>query len=224
MSIRGWVLGGVAAATALAGCGGTTRTTARSTASTASTAASTPSPARLPPGASPALRGVFGRVLAASELAGFRPQGRRLLGINATGWVVETEVPASRKAQETARLQGLGFVAAVKERLIPRNGMPAEGLSIVEQFRSPSGAGAELATESRLLKAGGAVTTFSVTGIPGAIGAAGSRPENSGENIAFTRGSYYYLVGAGWRTGIPSPPTRAALIAAAQRLYGRVHA
>lgn len=224
MPIRGWMVGCVVAATALGGCGGTTHTTTvRSTASTASSAATTPSPARLPPGGPPALRGVFGRVLAANELAGFRPQGRRVLGINASGWVVETEVPASLKAQETARLQRLGFVAAIKERLIPRNGMPSEGLSIVEQFRSQSAAVAELAAQTRMLKAAGPLPTFSVPGIPGGIGSGGSRPENSGENVAFTKGAYYYLVGVGWRTGIPSPPTRAALVAAAQRLYGRVH-
>src|SRR5258708_14362445 len=39
----------------------------RSTPSTASSAATTPSPARPPPGGPPALRGVFGRVLAANR-------------------------------------------------------------------------------------------------------------------------------------------------------------
>jgi hypothetical protein len=221
MSFRTVTVGAVAALCALAGCGGATHTTARSTTATAPT---TSSATRLPSGAPPTLRGVFGRVLAANELAGFKPQGRRLLGTNATGWVVETEVPASQQARETARLQGLGFLAGIKERLTPTTGTTAEGLSIVEQFRSPSAALAELAAQSRMAKAAGPVTTFSVAGIPGAFGFGGSRRENSGENVAFTKGSYYYLVGAGWPTATHSPPTRASVIAAAQRLYRRVHA
>jgi hypothetical protein len=171
------------------------------------------------------LRGVLGRLVAANELAGFRPRGHRTLGINPASWVVEIELPASQRAREAARLARLGFVAALRERLVPANGTPAEGLSIVEQFRTPTSARAELAAQIRQVKALGPVKSFAVPAIPSAVGFGGSKAGSSGLNVAFAKGAYYYLVGAGWQTvGDPSPPTRAGLIAAAQRLYRRVHA
>jgi hypothetical protein len=226
MAVRSWVMGTVLAVIVLGGCGGTSHT--GSTATTPTTApgpASTSSSAGLPAGAPPALRGVFGRLLAANELAGFRPRGHRALGINPASWVAETELPPSERAREAERLQRLGFVAAVRERLLPVNGTPAEGLSIVEQFRTPTSARVELAAQIREVKALGPVASFAVPGIPSAVGFGGSKAGNSGANVAFAKGAYYYLVGAGWPTvGNPSPPTRAGLIAAAQRLYRRVHA
>jgi hypothetical protein len=162
-------------------------------------------------------------VLAAGELAGLEPAGRRALGINAVSWVSEEGGPASARAAETARLDQLGFVAGVTEHLHPANGTAQEGLSIVEQFRTAAGARAELGF--RVGHVGGAGNTaFAVVGIPGAHGFGGSGPEVSGINVAFAKGRYYYLVGAGWPSGTSSPPTRAALIAAALHLYHRVGA
>jgi hypothetical protein len=216
MAARRWIVtGALGAAIVFAGCGGSSK---KATTSSTARAASS---AQLPPGAPPALRGVQGRVLAAGELSGFTPQGRRLIGINAASWVVEEELPTNQRAKEAARLRGLGFVAALRERLTPTNGSPAEGLSIVEQFRSPRAARTELAFHVTH-GSGPGVTAFAVPAIPGGRGFAVSRSESSGLNVAFTKGPYYYLVGAGWRTGTPSPPTRPIVIAAAQRLYGRV--
>jgi hypothetical protein len=65
--------------------------------------------------------------------------------------------------------------------------------------------------------------TFAVPVIPGASGFGGASGGTAGYNVAFADGVYYYLVGAGWPTGTPSPPTRAALVTAAQDLYRRVH-
>jgi hypothetical protein len=42
------------------------------------------------------------------------------------------------------------------------------------------------------------------------------------ENVFFTDGPFLYLVGAGWPVTETSPPTRAALTAAAKKLYARV--
>jgi hypothetical protein len=163
-------------------------------------------------------------VLAANELSGFTPAGHRLIGINPTTWVADNELPVSQRAREAARLQRLGFIAAVRERLVPVSGIPAEAISIVERYPSPSAARAELAAQIGLVKAAGPVTAFAVPGIPGAVGFGGSHAQSSGENVAFAKGTYYYLVGAGWLTGTPSAPSRSELIIAAVRLYNRVSA
>jgi hypothetical protein len=216
MAVRFWVVSAILAAIVFAGCGSSSHKAATSSTATAS------STAQRPPGAPPALGGVRGRVLVAGELSGLTPQGRRILGINPDSWVVEEKIPASQRAREAARLQSLGFVAAIREQLLPpANASPAEGLSIVEQFRAPGAARTELAFQVRQGKGSGA-TAFAVPAIPGARGFGGSSSESSGLNVAFTKGPYYYLVGAGWPTGTPSAPTRATVIAAAQRLYRRV--
>ena len=109
-----------------------------------------------------------------------------------------------------------GFRRGARENLL--NGGTA-GLSVVEQFRSPRAARAALAFYVRLLKSQslGTLDIFPVHGIPGAQGLAYAR--NGGVNIAFTDGSYYYLVGeaAGGATTI------ATLTAAARHLDHRLH-
>jgi hypothetical protein len=221
MSLRSWRVGGVLAACVLAGCGGSShKATTSSTTPASSAGQAPPSTSHLPPGAPLALRGVFGRVLVAGELPGFNPHGRRILGINAANWVVADEYPPSQRTHEAARLQSLGFVAAVREQLAPTDGSHAEAISIVQQFRTPSAARTDLATETRPI---GHETTFAVAAISGARGFGGSSSESSGENVAFTKGRYFYLVGVGAQTGV-SLPSHATIIAAALHLYDRVHA
>jgi hypothetical protein len=99
------------------------------------------------------------------------------------------------------------------------------GLSMVEQFRSQAGARAELAEVVKQFKTSipppARATPFPVPGIPSARGLAATG--DTGANVAFTKGSYYYLVGAaGPPPGAQSAPTRATVIAAAQHLYHRV--
>lgn len=208
------------AALLLGGCGGSSPTaTSRSAATSTTMSAGGVAP---PPGAPPALRGVVGRVLRPGELQGFSPEGRRVLGINAPSWVAEVGVPASEGAKEVARLQRLGFVAAVSEKLAPVNGGPAEALSIVEQFSSSNAARSELANQVMRSAAQGA-KPFTVSGITGAQGFGGAHGRITGVNVAFATGPYYYLVGAGWPTGSPSPPTRAEVVAAAEHLYRRLY-
>jgi hypothetical protein len=217
MAVRPWIVGGILAACVLGGCGA-------SSPKAGSSATSVTAPSNAGLSAPAAQRGVADRVLIANELAGFRPAGHHLLGISASNWVADNELPLSQRATETARLQRLGFVAAVRERLVPVSGIPAEALSIVERYASPTAARAELAAQVRLSRAAGPVTPFAVPGIPGAAGFGGSHGQSSGENVAFAKGAYYYLVGAGWLTGAPSAPSRSELILAAERLYERVAA
>lgn len=161
-----------------------------------------------------ALSGVRGRVLQAGELRGFTSAGRRLLGMNAASWVVAEKVAPAEAASVTARLRRLGFVAGVREDLIGSDSLA--GLSTVEEFRSGAGAGSELASLVHGLAEPG-VARFLVPGVPHARGfwAAGD-----GVNVTFADGAYCYLVGAQVTPG--AGPTRAAVIAAVQRLYHRV--
>ena len=43
-----------------------------------------------------------------------------------------------------------------------------------------------------------------------------------GDNVYFADGNFLYLVGQGWSSRDKKPPTRAALLAAVQKLYARV--
>jgi hypothetical protein len=159
----------------------------------------------------------------AGEMAGFTPQGRRLLGTNPQSWAVALQMPAAQQPGKVARLRRLGFVAALREDLMASGGAP--GLSMVEQFRSPGGARAELTGVVTQFKAEipppARSTAFPVPGIPAARGLAATG--DTGANVAFTKGSYFYFVGAaGPPPGTPGAPTRAIVIAAAQHLYHRV--
>lgn len=171
----------------------------------------------MPPGLARALASVRGRTLTAGEMDGFTP-GRRVFARNARGWVVATRVPRSRRAGDVRRLRRLGFVKALSERLATRAGQ--QGLSIVEQFHTTAAARAELAYEtSRAVS--GTPMRFAPGGIPGARGFAYAR---GGANVAFTKGPYYYLVGA----AVAGPgnaslaKTRRIVIAGARHLYRRV--
>ena len=218
-------LAGIVAVLLLAGCGGSSHKTASATTGAAAGPSAAPAgpsgTSALPPGAPPALRGVFGHVLRASELPGFSPAGRQL-GINASSWVAGLGLPPSERASEAARLQRLGFVAAVGEHLASSSGSAAEALSIVEQFPTQQAAARELAAQVKMGEAQGA-KAFAVPGIPGASGFGGAHGPFTGVNVVFQAGPYYYLVGAGWPSGTPNPPTRAAVIAAAERQYRRLN-
>jgi hypothetical protein len=154
-------------------------------------------------------------VLRANELKGFVPAGRRGIGINAASWMVVNQVPPAQRAALIDRLERLGFVAGLREDLIGPNSLP--GLSTVEQFQSAAAARAELADVTKDI---GRAPGFAVPGIPAArgFGAPGE-----GFNVAFAKDRYFYLVGAeAGPAGTPRGPTRATVIAAAQRLYHRV--
>jgi len=203
---------GMAAAIVLAGCGSTSHQQATTT-----SVAASPNVA-LPAGPPPAA--IKGRVLTVGELAGYAP-GKTHFTNSAAGEVAD--LPISEQGPEAARLQSLGFVAALREQLTPVSTGSSEGeaISIAEQFRSPRAARTQLAFIVGH-DTGGAFTPFVVPGIPGAHGWAESS-QGGAINIAFADGPYYYIVGAGWQPGQPQPPTQSTMIAATQRLYSRVH-
>lgn len=204
---------------AVAGCGGSSKPTPTSSHTHGPT---TSSAAPGQPGSPPAaLAGVRGRVLRAGEMKGFSPQGRRLLGINPQSWVAETvgtQMTDAQEAAEVALLKREGFVAAISENL-SANGGGVAGVSIVEQFHSSRGARAELPANIKQFKAEGGFEPFFVPGIPAARGFGYSGAPAA--NVAFTKGNYYYLVGA---AGPPpgAKTARALVIAAATHLYHRV--
>jgi hypothetical protein len=94
-------------------------------------------------------------------------------------------------------------------------------VSAAEQFKTPSGARSELANELKLFKAAdaGFYKAFRVAGIPAALGFA-ETAQPPGVNVAFASSDYYYLVGAQVSATASSEAT---IIAAARRLYRRVH-
>jgi hypothetical protein len=163
-----------------------------------------------------------GRVLVASDLPGFAPRDGLEGGTSARSWMAPSGLPASEQAKEARKLEALTFVRGARERLGPTSGGQSEALSIVMQFRSPRGALANVSDEVRGEEAHGA-KGFAVPRIPGARGFGGVNGANTGYNVAFADGTYYYLVGAGYPTGSPGAPTQQDLIVAAQHLYARVH-
>jgi hypothetical protein len=164
---------------------------------------------------------VFGRVLTPGELAGFAPQGRRVLGVNAASWVAEQGLPPAERVSEAARLERLGFVAGVRERLLPKAGGPGEAISIVELFGSPRAARANVRTEARTL-ARGAGAELRPLLIPGGKASGGSSGGSTKVNLVFAKGAYFYLMGAHYPTGTPNAPNLFDIILAGNHLYARV--
>jgi hypothetical protein len=209
------------------GCGGSGRQTAAGTSATSARAGAPPAPGAgseaIPPSAVVTLSG---HVLTAGDLPAFRQRGPLLENTHAAGWVRESEpdLPAAQRAAHAASLRRLGFSAGVREQLEPTGGGPAEGISTTEQLGSSPAANAELRAQLARLNTRGGFTSFLVPAIPGAHGfATKTGGPITGFNIAFAKGAYYYLVGVGFPTSTTPAPTRAELIAAAQRLYKRVH-
>ena len=218
MKLRRVAVGAVLVTIALSGCGGSSSTSSSSTAKATTAASGTESESgavALPPRTPAALRGVHGGVLRAGDLAGYVPRGYSPPATSAQSWVAE--FPPAQRAPEAARLKATGFVAGISEHLAPTNG-GGEAISVVERFRSAAGATGEVAAQLKQA-VGRHENAFAVTGIPGARawGFDGKPPD---ANVAFAVGPYYYLVGFG-SSGVGAP-THAQLIAAAQRLYGRV--
>jgi hypothetical protein len=224
---------GLAIGLAVMGCGGGNNSKSSSTASSASTTGSSAS-SGAPPGAtrfgpggppgsasagSPPRHGIGSLVLRPGELHGFTTQAP-LTATTASVFAKDEGIPSGRIKREVARLARAGFVEGAIEHLASAAG--AEGLSVADRFRTSSSARAEIAHATKPA-ATVKLTSFTLTGIPGARGFDESSAQSSGHNIAFAVGSHYYLVGIGWPSGFPNPPSRAQLVAAARQLYKRVH-
>jgi hypothetical protein len=186
----------------LAGCG--SNKSSMATTSTSATTAPT--------------SGIASHVLSSDELPPKFTGANPSVSKSISAWLTANQTPTQDVAPETKRLTRLGFLAGAHEDLTgPSAG---GGVSIAEQFKTPSGARSELANEVKLIKAneGQYFKGFPVAGIPGAAGLAetGKPP---GVNVAFAAGNHYYLVGA----QLPATASSEAIvIAAAKRLYQRV--
>ncbi len=213
MALMGWrgnLVAVVGAAALLCGCGATGHKT------TTSVSQSTTS------GSAPAkTSAVEKRTIGAGEFAGFNPSAP-VTATTPQTWVKVDEFEPPQRAAAAARFRRLHFVAGARNDLIwakSSAGNAFGGLSVVEQFASDADARSELVAELPSLGPG---RQFTVPGVPGASGVAGSGGASIGDNVLFTDGPYVYLVGAAWPAGVKPSPSRASLIAAVQRLYRRV--
>jgi hypothetical protein len=217
---------------AITGCGGggsksSSTTGSTSTARTGPPAGAPPGATRFgpggPPGTAPApsqpTHGIGALVLRRGELPGFTAQSEVSTATTGTAFAADEGIPPNRIKTEAARLARARFVAGAIEHLASPAG--AEGLSVVDRFRSSRSARAEVAFAATP-QPGSKQTDFTVAGIPGARGFDASSAQSSGHNIAFAVGSHYYLVGVGWPTGLAHPPSRTRLVTTAERLYKRV--
>ncbi len=202
-----------AGAVLLSGCGGSGNKAA--TTGIGSTSSTVPAASKAP-------AGITGRVLSNGEFAGFTSAGVAAYP-SLELWVSSPndQQPPAQAAAEKAMLTREGFRTSAVENLT--GPAPDEGLSIVEQFRSPTAARDALVfyvsqqKERQVESTEGKYVSFTVAGIPGAVGYT-LGGATGGANIAFTQGDYYYLVG---REG-GSPPDIAGLSAAARHLYQRM--
>lgn len=128
-----------------------------------------------------------------------------------------------RARPKLTRLTREGFKGYLSEFLDNTQnwGGPKSGVSGVMQLGSARSARSELVTELALYEMQGA-KTFHVTTIPGAVGYGYNRATGGGENVLFADGPFLYTVGYGWYSTLHNPK-HAALLAAATKLYQRVH-
>jgi hypothetical protein len=159
------------------------------------------------------------RVLVPSVLPRFVVTRHPLPISNPSAWATVERSPSP--LSEGARLGALGFVGGVAEQLHGQHPVDAQAISIVEQFRTSSGARRELAYQYAQLKnqLGEKLSTFSVPGIPGARGVRITGGATAGSKVLFAAGSYYYVVGAGSASSSHGAPGQWRLSAAAGWLY-----
>jgi hypothetical protein len=173
------------------------------------------------------------RVIQHGELPGFGPFGppQTTLVKTAKKWVSgdRSYTPAQASAA-IAALQRGGFKTVLVEQLGSLTKYWG-GVSWVMQLGSAASARAQLAADVRHW-AGmnkppkNIYTAFPVSTIPGARGYfLGGTGGNGfvGDNVEFADGPFLYLVGDGWKRGMNNTPLRSSLIAAAGKLYKRVH-
>jgi hypothetical protein len=192
---------GVIAATLVAGCGsGGGKTSTSVTTPTATT-----------PGAAKATSELAPRSLRAGELKGFGPVGPGTTETDAQGWlslIGDATIDAAKYTKS-------GFVAGFK-RDLQSGGVP--GQSLVVKFRAAPQAAAEVIRYSRSVPGS---TYFPVPGLPGAKGLT-ARGQTTGDNVAFSKGAYFYAVGRVRQRGLGAKESRATVIAAAKSLRARV--
>jgi hypothetical protein len=160
------------------------------------------------------------RLIRPGEFKGFTPGTPEKFGTLAE-YLDNSGVPDSERSSWVTRLKSEGFEQDFGEFL--SNGSGADtGVSNVMQLGSAGSAQAELTAQTHLFEANGA-STFPIKTVPGAVGIGTSdAASRGGENIMFADGPFLYNLGYGWN-GTTQRPTRGVLIAAATKLYQRVH-
>jgi hypothetical protein len=160
-------------------------------------------------------------VIAHGEFAGFEPAHVQTFTTPAS-FLADYQPPATpaQVSAWVALLRREGFVAAAAEQLRARTNNGG-GLSWAMELGSPAAAKSELTKEVRSDERHGPVSRFVVRAVPSAVAFRLGTSSSGGDNVLFTDGRFLYFVGNGWSTG--GKPARAALIAAAQTLYKRVH-
>lgn len=133
--------------------------------------------------------------------------------------------PPAQHAAET--LKRLGFLAAARQTLFAERRSSVEVISIVERFRSRSGARGQLARAGSQPRGPGAllglpVRRFQVPAIPGSRAAATAGPSTTSQSIAFASGPFYYQVVLLTPRDDRHGPSRHELIAACAKLWGQV--
>jgi hypothetical protein len=129
----------------------------------------------------------------------------------------------SDRRTETARLRGLGFKTWLVEDLVTPRNTARYGVSEVEEFTSHRSAATEVRYQAARSTLKGPAMRFDVPGIPGAIGFEHINRYTADRNVIFADGRFAYIVNAGWTKTGPNSVSRAEVIAAARRLYRRVH-
>jgi hypothetical protein len=169
--------------------------------------------------ASPASAPLSARVLAPSALPGFVLTADSAPVRGAYDWALVER--AQTPGRETARLRALGFLGGFNEQLHARYPDAAAAVSVVERYRTASGASRELSYQYAQLRRqpGQRVSTFSVPGVPGARGIRIQGQRNVDLNVLFASGSYFYVVGTASPAGLHGAPTQAQLSTAATTLF-----
>jgi len=168
------------------------------------------------------------RVIQAGEFPGFVAFMPPKLFKTAKQWVgpVGKGLTRAQASVQITRLRAEGFVGVASRQLGTPVQEPWGGISWAMQLRSAAAATAELDAEVRDLqnaKPPPTYAAFAVSGIPAARGFHLGGPSGAGDNVQFADGPFVYLVGDGWTGNPKNRPTKANLIAAATRLYKRVH-
>jgi hypothetical protein len=178
--------------------------------------------------ASPSPLPLGARLVRAGDLRDFRPDPGLSTFDTPELWVAANpSLTATQRSAEIARLRRHGFVRVVSE-FLDRKALSQSGVSWVMQVGSAAAALAELKANFAYFEAldkasGGYFSPYSVRAIPGAKGFRVIGHGQVAENVFFADGPFLYLIGAGWPTSDKQPPARAQLVAAATKLYKRVH-
>ena len=142
-------------------------------------------------------------------------------------WTADEGVPGAQGQLQADRLDRIGFVAAVRQSMYADERSSAQLTSIVEEFRSPAGARAELTYRRLQARAaaqlgGETYTPFHVSEIPDAVGYDTVIPGTIGYTAAFTVGPFYDQLEAIAPPSDPAAPSRTQIIGAVASLYQRV--